>query len=367
MKTNKRKRAAFYPYTNEYYALHGYSELIKEFDINYFIIPEGITATIPSSNIYYSLTTSNHVEILLVGYDPFYPMQFEKTYFKIIKEAINQNIPICFIADFPESEMQLILKYNQNHNKVELTKLCNWEKYGGYSELIKNVVPTIFPVNCPVVFVASTMEYCRKFEVELGLHQFLSKKGYNIKLVSSKSYGELFGVYPFPKFMFEALDEEQKIVNFNILLKSIEYSTHPDMIIVGIPGTIMKFNNTILNHFGILAVEAAKAARPDIVVLNVNYDPNCDCEMLDSLCNECAQTLGTPPICICISDSQLDTSMVSNGVINFLYLKSEKVEKKCKELTQADRFVCPALSSQGLENLANFIEEKLSDESIIVV
>lgn len=359
----RKKKSAFYPYTNEFCSIDKYADILIGFDVEYFITPPGISAPISSHKIS-SVLPDEKIDTLLVGNDPYYSMQFDKTFFKIIKEAVDREINICFISDFAESDIKPILEYNRKHNNVKISRLKNGGHYKNFSS---DISPVIFPVNCPVVFVASAMEQTRKFEVELGLYTSFIKKGYNVQLVASKPYAELFGVFPFPDFMFKAELEKVKIINFNVFLKSIEYNTKPDLIIVGIPGSIMKFNDNIVNNFGITAIEVSQAVKPDIVVFNVNYDPNYDRESLESLYGECLHVFGVSPSCVCIADSQLDTSMVSNGVINFLYVKNEKIEQLSTSLTDTKCLVVPALDSLGIKRAAGFIEDILSDDSSLIV
>ena len=359
----KKIISAFYPYTNEFYSIDKYADAIVDFDVVFFITPPGITVPLSSHKITNTLPDEN-IDTLLLGYDSYYSMQFDKTYFKIIKEAIDRGINICFISDVSKLDIEHVLDYNQKHNNVKNSMVRSGAHYKNFTT---DISPIIVPINCPVVFVTSAMEHTRKFEVELGLYISFLKKGYNVQLVASKPYAEIFGVFPFPNFMFNEALEKSKIINFNVFLKSIEYNTNPDLIIVGIPGTIMKFNNNIVNNFGITALEISRAVRPDIVVFNLNYDPNYDNESLECVYSECSHIFGVSPSCVCIADSQLDTSMVSNGVLTFLYASDEKVDELASSLTNDKRIVVPALSNQGIETVAEFMEDILSDDSVLIV
>ena len=65
-----------------------------------------------------------------------------------------------------------------------------------------------------------------KFYTEMSIYNFFKSKGYNTKLIGTKSYSGLFNVNTFPEFMFNnRYSNEEKIcysqVDINLMCKKI--------------------------------------------------------------------------------------------------------------------------------------------------
>lgn len=361
METISKKRAAFYPYTNEFLSLDKFADQIKEFQIDYLIVPKG--ASVKKSSKTTTMLPDENLDTLLIGHDKHYLMPFDTTYYPLICEAILRGINICFISSFSEHDMEMITEFNQTHNQVTLSLL---NKYVNPQQYLIDPANAISAINVPVIFVVSTLERCRKFEVELGLQNKFSQKGYNTILIGSKPYSELFGAYPYPDFMFEKIHESHKIINLNILCKSIEARYKPDLFIIGVPGTIMPYNDSIVNHFGVTAFETARAVRPDLVVLNVNYEKY-STNAIDRLCEDCTSAIGTQPSAVCIADTQLDLTTVPENVLNYLYVSEDKVRQTVSELASCNCHVAMALDDTSMIRLADDMEDILATDDVVVV
>lgn len=349
-----RKISAFYPMTNEFYSISAYSHLIREFDVKYFICPSNLTSTKSSIEVYETLPATEEIEQLIVGKDSSFLLDFDLFYFPIIKSAIDRGIDICFVSEFSQEELQQVLLYNVDCNKkVEISTLSNTYPY------IDSPTPRIASLKTPVVFIASSLERCRKFEVELALYEEFSRKGYKPTLVASKEFAPLFDVYSFPKFVFSRNLETDKIVNLNMFFKSIEQRDKPDIIFVGIPGAIAPFNNKILNYFGYALHATTNAVLPDVLVLNVNYD-QFDLKTLHQFVNNCSRLTGVKPDALCFSDTQIDPVTIQENWLNYFYVEADKVLQLTQKVKNADLPVYYALDKNSLSKLADFIEKKLA-------
>ena len=134
-------------------------------------------------------------------------------------------------------------------------------------------IEELYELNTPVIFVLGLSERTQKFEIQLALRKHVMDMGYKISQVGSRSYCELFGFHSLPQFMHDrSFSESQKIVLFNRFVKSIEIREKPDVIVIGIPGGIMPFNNRFTNGFGMLAYEISQAVVPDAAVFSILYE-----------------------------------------------------------------------------------------------
>lgn len=111
-----------------------------------------------------------------------------------------------------------------------------------------------------------------KFEIQLSIRENLQSKGYKISQIGSRNYCEFLGFHSFPGFMYNRnLSESEKIILFNNYIKRLENDENPDLIVIGIPGGIMKRNDTFTSYFGIFAYEISQAVTPDYVICSTQY------------------------------------------------------------------------------------------------
>ncbi len=81
----------------------------------------------------------------------------------------------------------------------------------------------LYQVKTPVILVSSLAEMADKFYTEMSIYNFFKSKGYNTKLIGTKSYSGLFNVNTFLEFMFNnRYSNEEKIIKFNHYIKVLE-------------------------------------------------------------------------------------------------------------------------------------------------
>ena len=123
-------------------------------------------------------------------------------------------------------------------------------------------------INTPVITVVGISENVDKFSTQLYVRDAFLQAGYKVSQIGSKPYSELFGIRPYPSFMFEPnISEKQKILNFNNYIHELEINENPEVIIIGIPGEIMRINNRFLFNFGITLFLSSCAYDSDFTVL----------------------------------------------------------------------------------------------------
>lgn len=138
--------------------------------------------------------------------------------------------------------------------------------------MINSEDTTLSKIDVPVVFVSGICEQLNKLETALKLSEFFQRKSYKPLLITSKSYSNFFGGFSIPKFMTDTLLEKDKIIYFNKYIKSLVKEHKPDLIIIEIPGGIVKLNETIDNFFGTLHYEISESVEPDLTVLDIPFD-----------------------------------------------------------------------------------------------
>lgn len=229
------------------------------------------------------------------------------------------------------------------------------------SKLVENE-NEIIRISVPVIFVASVIENTNKFDVQLGLRNYLQKEGFKVSQIGTKQYCELFGFHAIPQFMFtKQLSEKEKIVWFNRFCKSIELQEKPDVFIIGVPGATMVFNDVITNNFGITAFEMANAVRPDTSILCVPYE-NYDAGFLKMIKESSKYKLDMEVDCFNMANKQFDAAR-SKEEKRLLYItvNTGLVDNKIEELNKDS--VVPVFNSFNSESalgMYRYVVDKLS-------
>ncbi|HEX3047676.1 MAG TPA: TIGR04066 family peptide maturation system protein [Bacillota bacterium] len=142
-----------------------------------------------------------------------------------------------------------------------------------WSEKEPPPIEEVFKINTPVIFVLGIAERTQKFEIQLTLREKLLQQGYRVSQIGSRTYCDFLNFHAFPAFMFQnGISESQKITLFNHYIKTIELEEKPDVIVLGVPGGLMPFNDRFTNRFGVLAYEVSQAITPDAAVVSLLYE-----------------------------------------------------------------------------------------------
>lgn len=217
-------------------------------------------------------------------------------------------------------------------------------------------------INTPVVYVLGAGERTNKFETQLSLREKFLSEGYRVSQIGTRAYCELLGFHSFPEFMFKGtLPETNKIVFFNHMIKKIENDEQPDVIIIGIPGGIMPYNNTLTNRFGILAYEVSQALASDCAVFCSHY-ADYGTDYFDKTNELIKNRLGFEIDCYNISNVMFDwTNSKQENRIIYTTLDSTFVDEKIMNYSRMDTSIFNILNSKDSGNLSQFIVNTLLD------
>lgn len=211
-----------------------------------------------------------------------------------VETSFDDFVDICDIVIFSQSEHQIdfkkfiypkmietinrkkqIISLINNHDLSDIKNLALEQgvSFTEYDYSVFDVVKEnayISNIDTPIVSILGLSENMDKFLIQLMVTERLKQIGYNALLIGSRSYTDLVGGIPFPKFMFEnKLSETEKIKNFNRFIKYVETVHRPDIIILGIPGGVLPYNKIINNNFGITAFECMQAITSDFCILSL--------------------------------------------------------------------------------------------------
>lgn len=333
----KKDKLAIYPFNLEFSPVLRHRGLLRHFFINRLISPRGWGYCDKDAGI---CDGGGEIGITLDGdfdaaidecdsvmfIDSNFRIDFEKNVFIKILKAVNSHKNIDLAAKLDAEVRNRIVELCR-HNGVGFTDYCQKEddiftinKDGIYPE-------TLHKIHTPVIFIMGISERTNKFEIQLSLREHLTNMGYKVSQVGTRPYCRLLSFHYFPDFMMGPfISETQKIVLFNRYIKSIEENEKPDVIIVGIPGGIMSFNDELTNRFGILAYEVSQAVTPDFAILSI-LNGNYERDFFNNIFNNVKYRFGFEVDCYNLANVQIDPAgTLLNKALKFMTLDKESGE-----------------------------------------
>lgn len=277
--TINKKKLLIYPFGEQASPIIRHMNLIPEYELVAVVSPpgwgltgedvgladnSGATGLIVNDNFDTSINLCDTVLFI----DSIKFLDFKKHIYPKICSAINKRKSIIVAMRIDDNYKKYIAQMCLE-NEVTFDYFGYESKSSYEYDIIKE---NLLNISVPVVYIIGMAENTDKFEIQLSLRENLLKTEYKISQIGTRSYSEIFGMHNFPQFMYDdKLSEVKKILMFNRLIWEIEISEKPDIILVGIPGGIIPFNNNFTNRFGILAVEASMAVKPDFAILSIPF------------------------------------------------------------------------------------------------
>lgn len=276
-----KKRAILYPYDLESFPLIRNLELVEKYELVDVISPAGWGFIGRNAGGIYGvetkLTVKNDFEEALENCEAviFTGSYIELDYERLIKPkilaAIHGRKDVICTMKLSEMQVEEIrnqigqkdLEFIYNYNISEIKK--------SDSQVIKDY--SLKEPKAPVILVMGNGERANKFDIQLSLRRLFLKNNYKISQIGSKDYCELFGFHSFPQFMYNCNhDDVDKILLLNQYINLLDKREKPDVIIIGVPGGNMPYNEKFHNHFGLLNYMVSQAICPDFVIFSTLYE-----------------------------------------------------------------------------------------------
>jgi peptide maturation system protein (TIGR04066 family) len=214
-----------------------------------------------------------------------------------------------------------------------------------------------------VVVVMGSGDDCQKFEIQLGLREAFTKKGYKVSQFGTKSYSKLFGFDSIPDFSEYPL--WKKVYAYNDLFYEKCRQENSDVIIIGVPGGVMPITTYACEKFGEEALAISLAAKPDIAVLSCYFVLPTH-EYFDTYKNFMRFRLGINNIVFHLSNTKIITD-INFGKISYLTLESkfvlDEVKNKSPELSS---MLFNALITDSAKLTYDSIIEKLQENVCVL-
>lgn len=186
-----------------------------------------------------------------------------------------------------------------------------------------------YRTKAPVVLVGEMIGGLENYDIVEKLTRCFRERGYRVSAVGDKNYSELIEINRLPD-MVTALgfSEDAKINLLNMFIRKIEKKEKPDIIILQLPGAIMKYSNKLTESFGIVPFLLSQAVEADYMLLCVPYGMM-SIEFYERLKSICLYRFNVELCGICMSNSMLDLQDSDNvSRRSFVNVSQEKVNEK---------------------------------------
>ncbi|MDF2989338.1 MAG: hypothetical protein K0R50_4848 [Eubacterium sp.] len=365
---NEKKKLLIYPYDIEFSPVLRHPEMLSEYDIAALVAPNGWgftgkDASVADGGEKLNININNDFEGLLPLCDTVLfteaerVLDFHKSILPKVEKAAEQGKNILYFRKIEENSknqlMEICKKYNVGFKSGEdFENTYNDIELEGFN---------LQKINTPVIFVLGLYEKTQKFEIQLSLREVFNSLEYKVSQVGSRNYCELLGFHSFPQFMYSsAKTEDKKILSFNHLLKDIENSEKPDVIIVGIPGNVMRLNDNFTGRFGIMAYEVSQAVTPDAAVMSTLYE-DFKPEYFEKIATSIKYKLGFDISCFNLSNIKFDWAVAEYSFKeSYLMIDSSFVNKKKTKFDMIKTPVFNILNSNDRVNMSNYLIDILS-------
>ena len=223
------------------------------------------------------------------------------------------------------------------------------------------VNPQLKQIDAPIISILSMGEDCGQPQTEFCARKYLLDKGYKVMQVGSQEYSNVIGWINFPDFLFDPqVDEFDKVMAFNRFVYKHYVKENPDIILLGVPNPIMKYNDDILNGLGILPFIVQSAVKSDIGIVNL-YFAEYAYEYFELLNNLCTYRFGVSAKYFGVSNTMMSKGVDNTATLDFLRLTSDFVKNNTPYSAGKDEFT---LFSVFDENDSFKAFEKIENELI---
>ncbi len=178
---------------------------------------------------------------------------------EIICEAIKEKKQLIVMRDINKNIYE---KYHEHMTSYAHMNMNEYAKVDSKKLLIDNIEK-------PIILIIGSGDRCQKFDIQLLIRDIFLRKGYTVSQIGSKPYSEYFGFHSFPKFIFnDGISVQEKIKRFSDYVYYLDKTEKTDVIVIGVPGGILPYNDEYFNDFGIFNFIVSNAVNPDYVVFN---------------------------------------------------------------------------------------------------
>ncbi len=319
-------RTLVYPYDENFEPFIKYGNFVEEIEITEVLSPVGWG--LQNEKIGENISIKTNIN----------EIDWEKIDALLLIDTVRMNIQTDEILEVVKSSVKYVKSVVLNRDIDEklyayVVDICKNEKVRLIDVRVQTQLQAsdnnqLKPIYTPIIVVAGMGECCNKLEVQMFLKKYLNTLDYNVCVVSSRKNTEIVGVHSFPSFMYgNQMEESEKIIGFNHYIKKLEIEEKPDIILVGIPGSIMPITEKHSEYFGVFAFEVFNAIKSDMLLFCIHNNIYTN-EYFEELKKLCKYRYQTEIDAIIVSNYSYDSlSLQTEGNLKYLSFDDEEVDK----------------------------------------
>lgn len=215
-------------------------------------------------------------------------------------------------------------------------------------------------ISTPVIAVFGAGTNTDKYEIQMNLRKQLTDIGYRVSQIGSRHDCELVGFHSFPDFMFERVSSgKEKVLMFSQYVKMIEMKESPDVILIGVPGSVLPLSEEFPGDYGITAFEVFSAVKTDAAICTLNYGRYTK-EYFDNLIPCLLYRFGLHVDCITMNDMIADMNITKElHELIYITIESELIDSFIRDNTTGIT-VYNTKKDSDKKKMLDFIIEQLS-------
>ena len=280
MEDIKVKEAAIYPYNPELVGIVRHlNQMNYTIRIKRVVAPKGFRCDGKDAGLLYNkpemgIAVTENIEEAIDDCDCL--IIADGSYLDRLRSVIIQNMYLALqmgkevICTMKLTDDELVnITGKDNHVR---TPFSYNPEYLTLDELKTNTIGKLYSPQAPVVFISEAISGLDAFEITLGMTNYIRQEGYRTVTIAEKSLGGLLNIKSTPEFMWGCkMDDNDKVYALNQYIKQLEQKEKPDIIVIQLPGSIMKFNDKLTAGFGILPYLIGLAVQADYMIFCSNF------------------------------------------------------------------------------------------------
>ncbi len=277
------------------------------------------------------------------------PMDKADLYEKVLEAACRHELPIFMTKNVFDVYGK---KWSSKNIKV-LNPSLNVSRWG---QAHKNIIK----IDVPVISVVGIGPHCDKFLSQIHVRNILKSEGLNVSQIGTREYSQLFGIEPYPDFMFDStIASEKRIKLFNQFAVELVEKEKSDVLVLGIPGGIMPLSPYEFKEFGEQAFLVNFAVPADYSILNLYFEEYSE-KSIQTLLNICQFRFNMKVYCVNITNKIVFVP-TDEKIEKSFSVSKEKIGEVLSTLSLKELLVLDLNTKKGKEDLHCNIMNVLSN------
>ena len=201
------------------------------------------------------------------------------------------------------------------------------------------IAPKLLPIEIPVISIFTIGKKCGQVQTEFLARKYFLSKGYNVMQIGSHDFMRVVGCLSIPDFMFDStIDPLEKTLKLNRFIHKYIVMEKPDIILIGVPHPVMKYNDSNLNGLGIFPFIIQNAIRSDVGIINLHFG-DYTADFLEEVRRFCKYRLDVDTRYFGISNTSVLKDVDDPTKLEYLYLTTDFVKSNLISGIGEDQFV----------------------------